>query len=174
MWMIGEVEPLKSLQQPEKHTAVVERIVSEYPNRLLPEGDLLYRLRRDPREPSSPAEYDSPLRISEEVIDWIARTIQAMRPRTLLLDGEVIAIDRRKISRFQLPQRRVGRAHYAVFDRPTAARAAFLASTKRTVALRVNDRLLQSYLLCYHKRSTVRARKIAGFGVSAHITAADQ
>jgi bifunctional non-homologous end joining protein LigD len=46
----------------------------------------------------------------------IARRIQALRLKTLLLDGEVIAMDRHKISRFQLLQRRVGRAHYAVFD----------------------------------------------------------
>jgi bifunctional non-homologous end joining protein LigD len=46
----------------------------------------------------------------------IARTIGELRPRTLLLDGEVIVMDRHNISRFQLLQRSVGRAHYAVFD----------------------------------------------------------
>ena len=46
----------------------------------------------------------------------IARTVGALRPTTLLLDGEVIALDRHKISRFQLLQRGIGRAHYAVFD----------------------------------------------------------
>ena len=34
-----------------------------------------------------------------------ARTVRALRPATLLLDGEVIALDRHKISRFQLLQR---------------------------------------------------------------------
>jgi bifunctional non-homologous end joining protein LigD len=46
----------------------------------------------------------------------IARTVRALRPATLLLDGEVIALDRHKISRFQLLQRGIGRARYAVFD----------------------------------------------------------
>jgi bifunctional non-homologous end joining protein LigD len=46
----------------------------------------------------------------------IARTVGALRPTTLLLDGEVIALDRHKISRFQLLQRAIGRARYAVFD----------------------------------------------------------
>jgi bifunctional non-homologous end joining protein LigD len=46
----------------------------------------------------------------------IARTIGALRPTTLLLDGEIISLDRHKISRFQLLQRGIGRTHYAVFD----------------------------------------------------------
>ncbi len=45
----------------------------------------------------------------------IAHTVGALQPTTLLLDGEVIALDRRKISRFQLLQRGIGRARYAVF-----------------------------------------------------------
>src|SRR5579859_1280570 len=46
----------------------------------------------------------------------IARSLAALQPTTLLLDGEVIALDRHKISRFQLLQRRIGRTRYAVFD----------------------------------------------------------
>ena len=46
----------------------------------------------------------------------IVGAIAALRPSTLLLDGEVVALDRHKISRFQLLQRGVGRARYAVFD----------------------------------------------------------
>jgi ATP-dependent DNA ligase len=42
--------------------------------------------------------------------------ILALRPATLLLDREVIALDRNKISRFQLLQGGTGRARYAVFD----------------------------------------------------------
>lgn len=34
----------------------------------------------------------------------------------MLLDGEVVALDRHKISRFQSLQRGIGRARYAVFD----------------------------------------------------------
>jgi bifunctional non-homologous end joining protein LigD len=46
----------------------------------------------------------------------IARAIGALRPATLVLDGEVVALDRHKISRFQWLQRGIGRARYAVFD----------------------------------------------------------
>lgn len=46
----------------------------------------------------------------------IVGAIAALRPSTLVLDGEVVALDRHKISRFQLLQRGVGRTRYAVFD----------------------------------------------------------
>jgi bifunctional non-homologous end joining protein LigD len=46
----------------------------------------------------------------------VARAVGALRPPTLLLDGEVIALDPHNISRFQLLQRGISRAHYAVFD----------------------------------------------------------
>jgi bifunctional non-homologous end joining protein LigD len=46
----------------------------------------------------------------------VARAVGSLRPTTLLLDGEVIALDRHKISHFQLLQRGIGRARYAVFD----------------------------------------------------------
>jgi len=58
LWMIGDVEPLKALERPDQRATVVERILAEYPDRSLSEGELFYRLRRDPREPSSPGEYD--------------------------------------------------------------------------------------------------------------------
>jgi bifunctional non-homologous end joining protein LigD len=34
----------------------------------------------------------------------VARAVQKLRPRTLLLDGEVVAFDKKQISRFQLLQ----------------------------------------------------------------------
>jgi len=46
----------------------------------------------------------------------IVSAIAALRSPTLLLDGEVVALDRHKISRFQSLQRGIGRARYAVFD----------------------------------------------------------
>jgi bifunctional non-homologous end joining protein LigD len=46
----------------------------------------------------------------------IVAAIQALRPRTLLLDGEVVIFDRKKVSRFQLLQQGKGEAVYAVFD----------------------------------------------------------
>jgi bifunctional non-homologous end joining protein LigD len=51
-----------------------------------------------------------------ESFPTIAKTIRQLRPRTLLLDGEVVAIDQHKISRFQLLQQGRSRARYAVFD----------------------------------------------------------
>lgn len=60
MWMIGEVEPLKALKQPESRDEIIERILSEYPSRKLSNGDLFYRLRIDPKRPSDYSEYDSP------------------------------------------------------------------------------------------------------------------
>lgn len=46
----------------------------------------------------------------------IVAAIQALRPRALLLDGEVVIFDRKKVSRFQLLQQSKGEAVYAVFD----------------------------------------------------------
>jgi bifunctional non-homologous end joining protein LigD len=46
----------------------------------------------------------------------IAGAVKALRPRTLLLDGEVVAFDRSGVSRFQLLQQGNSTLHYAVFD----------------------------------------------------------
>ncbi len=46
----------------------------------------------------------------------IAKSLRALQPTTLLLDGEVIALDRKNISRFQSLQRGIGDIRYAVFD----------------------------------------------------------
>ena len=46
----------------------------------------------------------------------IARAVAKLRPRTLLLDGEVVAFDGRGVSRFQLLQRSASAPRYAVFD----------------------------------------------------------
>lgn len=46
----------------------------------------------------------------------ITRTIRALQPKTLLLDGEVIVLDQKSISRFQLLQRGGADALYAAFD----------------------------------------------------------
>lgn len=46
----------------------------------------------------------------------IAAAIAGLRPATLVLDGEVIVFDRKRISRFQLLQQDRGEAAYAVFD----------------------------------------------------------
>ena len=46
----------------------------------------------------------------------VARAIQQLRMRTLLLDGEVVAFDSKGISRFQLLQEGSASTAYAVFD----------------------------------------------------------
>ena len=46
----------------------------------------------------------------------IGRAVQKLRPRTLLLDGEVVAFDKQRISRFQLLQEGSALTSYAVFD----------------------------------------------------------
>ncbi len=60
LWMIGEVEPLKALQDPASSPAVIERILREYPHRTLPPEDTFYRIRKAPSSPDQPHEYDSP------------------------------------------------------------------------------------------------------------------
>jgi len=46
----------------------------------------------------------------------IARAVIALAHETLLLDGEVVAFDRKGVSRFQLLQNMAENLHYAVFD----------------------------------------------------------
>ena len=48
--------------------------------------------------------------------DAVAVAVSALRPETLLLDGEVVAFDRRSVSRFQLLQNLTDKLQYAVFD----------------------------------------------------------
>lgn len=60
LWMVGEVEPLKALQDPATRSEVVDRILKEYPAKELVEGTKFYRLRIDPITPANPNEYDSP------------------------------------------------------------------------------------------------------------------
>lgn len=60
LWMIGEVEPLKRLKNPQTRLRVIGQILSKYPVRSLCEDEIFYRLRRDPQNPSDFAEYDSP------------------------------------------------------------------------------------------------------------------
>lgn len=60
LWMVGEVEPLKALQDPSKRVRVIERILNEYPGRLLGVDEQFYRVRRAPKDASNPLEFDSP------------------------------------------------------------------------------------------------------------------
>ena len=67
------------------------------------EGDRIHLLTRNDKEHTAR-------------FPQIVAAIQALRPRTLLLDGEMVIFDRKKVSRFQLLQQSKGEAVYAVFD----------------------------------------------------------
>lgn len=60
LWMVGEVEPLKDLQDPTKRSQIIARVLAEYPEKTIPKGTAFYRLRVDPKHPADPLEYDSP------------------------------------------------------------------------------------------------------------------
>jgi len=60
LWMIGEVEPLKDLQDPTKRSQVIGRLLKEYPEKTLAKDSAFYRLRVCPQHPDKPHEYDSP------------------------------------------------------------------------------------------------------------------
>lgn len=60
LWMLGEVEPLKALQDSTSCSSIIARILSEYPERILGPDEVLYRIRTAPRMPDNPQEYDSP------------------------------------------------------------------------------------------------------------------
>jgi len=67
------------------------------------EGDRVRLLTRNDKERSA----DFPA---------IADAIRRLRPATLLLDGEVVVVDRKGVSRFQLLQQRRSTPTYAAFD----------------------------------------------------------
>lgn len=60
LWMIGEVEPLKALQKKANRQSIIERILAEYPVRILKSNDQFYRIRLNPFAPDDPQQYDSP------------------------------------------------------------------------------------------------------------------
>jgi hypothetical protein len=60
LWMVGEVEPLKALQDPQTRPRIIERVLKEYPATILAKDAKFYRLRVSPARPADPLEYDSP------------------------------------------------------------------------------------------------------------------
>lgn len=60
LWMVGEVGPLKALQDEETRPEAIARVLREYPVRTIGPGTTLYRVRNGPREPAEVNEYDSP------------------------------------------------------------------------------------------------------------------
>jgi bifunctional non-homologous end joining protein LigD len=94
----------------------------------------------------------------------IAAAIRALRPNTLVLDGEVVVFDRGQISRFQLLQRGSVDSVFIAFDclfvngkdlrrQPLSARRAelekILAPAKSSPLLRLSNRLAADGLAAY-------------------------
>jgi len=102
-----------------------------------------------------------------EVFSSIAKAIAALPARTILLDGEAVAFDRKRVSRFQLLQ--VGKSElvYAVFDclfvngqdlrqEPLAVRRTALEETVKTnpallISRRLSSNGLEAYKLAQRK-----------------------
>jgi hypothetical protein len=59
-WMFGEIEPLKALQKSKTRQSIIERILGEYPARILLPNEFFYRVRVNPSTPGESAQYDSP------------------------------------------------------------------------------------------------------------------
>lgn len=60
LWMIGEVEPLKRLQDASTQPTEIDRIVNEYPVREVGGNLPFYRVRKFASPPDEPLQYDSP------------------------------------------------------------------------------------------------------------------
>ncbi|WP_205684926.1 RES family NAD+ phosphorylase [Poseidonibacter lekithochrous] len=60
LWMVGEIEPLKELINKKTRNNIIQRIIEEYPTKLLSKNDKFYRLRINPSDESKHNEYDSP------------------------------------------------------------------------------------------------------------------
>jgi hypothetical protein len=60
LWMVGEVEPLKALEEPTTRKAVIDRIMADYPTVILTTDRVFYRIRKAVSMPSKFTEYDSP------------------------------------------------------------------------------------------------------------------
>lgn len=60
LWMIGEIEPLKALQDVTTRPQIIQRLLTEYPERIVDADTKFYRLRISPASPDNPYEYDSP------------------------------------------------------------------------------------------------------------------
>ncbi len=59
-WAVGEVEPLKALEDPQTRAPIIARILAEYPRFTLSPDQTFYRLRKAAARPQEPSEYDSP------------------------------------------------------------------------------------------------------------------
>ncbi len=99
----------------------------------------------------------------------IAEAIGRLKPRTLLLDGEVVAFDRKRISRFQLLQQGDRPRLYAVFDclhfDGRDLRRASLAERRALLETAIDhvDPLLPSRRLGSHGLAAYRTAQRKGF-----------
>lgn len=59
LWMIGHNEPLKKLTS-KNRGSTIDKLLSLYPERILPIGSEFFRLRKDPESPTKYSEYDAP------------------------------------------------------------------------------------------------------------------
>jgi hypothetical protein len=59
LWMVGEVKPLKALQESATRALAIARIIAEYPATALTTEEVFYRIRRS-EKPVEFGEYDSP------------------------------------------------------------------------------------------------------------------
>jgi hypothetical protein len=60
LWMLGEVGPLKALKENHSKTAIIQRIIDEYPSVELGLDSLFYRIRKNPKAPNDKIQYDAP------------------------------------------------------------------------------------------------------------------
>lgn len=60
LWMVGCVTPLEKLQDPAERSAVIERVLTEYPMAELPPHEHFFRARKSPTYPENDGEYDAP------------------------------------------------------------------------------------------------------------------
>ncbi len=59
-WMLGEIDPLKSLQDEKERSKIIDKILSLYPKQEITQKDFFYRVRKNPKTPHETSEYDSP------------------------------------------------------------------------------------------------------------------
>ncbi len=99
----------------------------------------------------------------------IVVAIAKLPDRTLLLDGEVVAFDNRRVSRFQLLQEGKVPPFYAVFDclyvngRDLRAEPLFARRGPMEAAIRGSERLLASHRLDQNGLEAFRVAKTKGY-----------
>jgi len=92
----------------------------------------------------------------------IAEAVGKLKPVTLLLDGEVVAFDKRKVSRFQLLQQGRAAVKYAVFDCPY-----FDGQDMRAKPLSQRREALEKLFRGPHPGTLLLSDELAGDGLQA-------